>query len=188
VVGYVGGFQPHQGVRQLVEAFARLAERDPCLHLLLVGDGPCAGEVRSRIEAAPWAPRALWLGALPRSEVPDCLAAMDVCTAPRFDPRTDRRRSSPVGSPLKLFEALAAGRPLVAGALPDLRWVEKLGAGVCVDGSDPAALADAIDALCRDPERRGRMGRAGRDWARAHGSWQAALDRVERVLCEAISA
>ncbi|MBW2313583.1 MAG: glycosyltransferase family 4 protein [Deltaproteobacteria bacterium] len=188
VIGYVGGFQPHQGVRELVEAFGCLAERNEALRLLLVGDGPCAREVRSRLEAAPWAKRATFLGPVPRGEVPDCLAAMDICTVPRFDPRPAGRQSgTPAGSPLKLFEALAAGRPVLAGPLPDLRLVEKIGAGICADTSTPAAIAEALEGLCADEGQRAQMGRAGRCWALEHGSWEAAMDRVEAVLREAVT-
>jgi hypothetical protein len=65
-------------------------------------------------------------------------------------------------SPLKLFEYMALGRAIVAPAQPNIMEVLTDGAdGVLFDPQDPAALANAIDRLCRDPSLRARARRCG---------------------------
>jgi len=196
VIGYLGGLQRHQGVAELLAAFGRLAEREPAARLLVVGGGEGEADLRRRLAGAPFAPRVTLLGAVPEAEVADCLAAMDVCTAPRLDPFDrdgpgavgPRGPAAPAGSPLKVFEYLAAGRPVVAGPLPDLRFVEKIGAGLCLDPTDAGSFAHALETLCRDPSLRARMGQAARRWALRHGIWAQAVERVESVLEEAIAS
>jgi glycosyltransferase involved in cell wall biosynthesis len=67
------------------------------------------------------------------------------------------------GVPKALLEAAACGRPIVAADMPGCREVVRPGVtGLVVPPHDPGALAAALAALARDPERRRAMGRAGR--------------------------
>ena len=65
--------------------------------------------------------------------------------------------------PVKMFEYMAAGIPVIASNIPLWRGiVEGSGCGVCVDPADPAAIAAAIDHLVLHPELAMRMGENGR--------------------------
>jgi glycosyltransferase involved in cell wall biosynthesis len=64
---------------------------------------------------------------------------------------------------MTLMEAAACGRPLVATDVPGCRDIARPGVtGLLVPPDDPAALADAIERLARDPDLRRRFGTAGR--------------------------
>ena len=84
------------------------------------------------------------------------------------------------------LEAWLAGIPVIAGDIPPLREVVRDG----IDGlhvrNEPRAIADAILALLRDPERARRMGESGRQRAREF-SWPAVAKRTEAVYREAIA-
>lgn len=67
------------------------------------------------------------------------------------------------GIPTVLLEAAACGRPIVATDMPGCRDIVLHGTnGLIVAPNDPAALAEALEALICDPDLRGRMGNAGR--------------------------
>jgi glycosyltransferase involved in cell wall biosynthesis len=67
------------------------------------------------------------------------------------------------GVPMTLMEAAACGRPLVATDVPGCRDIARPGVtGLLVPPDDPAALADAIERLARDPDLRRRFATAGR--------------------------
>lgn len=70
-----------------------------------------------------------------------------------------------------LIEALAMSQPIIhtrTGALADEIDVEKAGCGIAIPPSDPAALAEAMNAIMQDPVRAGQMGRRGRELSERH--------------------
>jgi glycosyltransferase involved in cell wall biosynthesis len=102
----------------------------------------------------------------------------------------DVTRHSPLSlgfywSPLKIFEYMASGLPIVAPALPRLRALVADGSeGVLYEPPTPHALADALTAL-HDAGRRRAFGAAARERAVREYSWQAhcrALDAAMRRL------
>ncbi|MEE6295952.1 glycosyltransferase family 4 protein [Georgenia wangjunii] len=164
-VGFVGTLKPWHGVESLVEAMALLVREDPTYRLLLVGDGPQAGPLAARAEALGLTPYVEVTGAVDPADVPGLLRRIDVATAP-YPALEDF-----YFSPLKVYEYLAAGLPVVAsriGVLPEVLDDGRL--GVLVEPGDPRALADAVAALRADAGTRARLRRdtvadaAAHDW------------------------
>jgi len=88
-------------------------------------------------------------------------------------------------SPLKLFEAMAAGRPIVASDLPSVREVLEDGVhALLVPADDPHALAAAIRKLDSDEDLRKRLARAAGDKVRQY-SWDERARKILRLLEEA---
>jgi glycosyltransferase involved in cell wall biosynthesis len=175
VVGFAGSLKAWHGVDLLLRAAARL-DRD--VRVLIVGDGP----ERPRLEALAGelgiADRVVFTGAVAHHAIPDHLAAMTVAAAPY------RGQSDFYFSPLKIAEYLAAGLPVVASEQGDLaRLVGK--AGLMVSPDDPVALAEALNTVLADPERRRAMHFAARRHA-AGLTWDAAAAQVEVALMSAI--
>ena len=85
------------------------------------------------------------------------------------------------------LEAWSAGLPVIAGDIAPLREVVREG----IDGlhvrNEPRAIADAILALLRDPERARRMGAAGRERVSREFSWPAVARRTEVAYAAAVS-
>ncbi len=143
-VVYVGRLEPVKGVDILLEAWARLAPAHPSARLEVVGDG-------SAVPAGGLPPGVTCVG-----QVADPLPTYqraDLLVLPSRDE----------GLPNALLEGMACGLAAVAtrvGAVPEV--VEDEVSGLVVEPEAPAALAEAIAALLRDPERRQRMGEAAR--------------------------
>jgi phosphatidylinositol alpha-1,6-mannosyltransferase len=81
------------------------------------------------------------------------------------------------------LEAAASGLPVVvgdSGGAPDT--VLDGSTGTVVDGTDTAAVADALTGLLVDPGRAAAMGAAGRAWARESWSWDASARHLARLL------
>ena len=119
--------------------------------------------------------RVLFTGFLPPHELSEQRERADVFVIPLLDSTTARRFTSP----LKLFEAMAAGRPIVASDLPSIRevLVHEENA-LLVPPGDARALASAIDRLLVDDSLSVRLAeRAGKD-VRAY-SWDR---RAENIL------
>jgi glycosyltransferase involved in cell wall biosynthesis len=171
VVGFVGGLRPWHAIDALAEAFRKLAP-DPRFHLLVVGDGPLAGVLEALERELPQ--RVTWVRGADHDEVPAWVRAMDVALAPC--PPLERFYFSP----LKVFEYLAAGRPVVASAIGQLeRLVADGETGLLVPPGDAGALADAVRRLAADAPLRARLGAAAAALARREHTWR---HRVERIL------
>jgi len=154
VVVYAGALGLANDLTTLLHAAKKL-EFDASLQFLIAGDG----QVRTALEQEAVVldlKQVQFLGSLSREEMPDLLAAADVCVAtllPVFDSTY----------PNKVFDAMAAGRPLVLAMNGPVREiVESEECGIYVPPSDVEALADAISQLKTDACLRGRMGQNAR--------------------------
>ncbi len=134
VVLYQGLFRPGRGLATLVQA-ARAVDG---VRLVLIGEGVLAGDLAAagadlgdRLVLHPFVPPDRLAALTPGADLGACL----------IEPLTESLRLS---LPNKLFEYLAAGVPVVASPLPELRAVVDQGVGVLADPSDPAAVADAL--------------------------------------------
>jgi len=167
-VGYAGLLKPGYGLETIVEAGRML---DPSKVVLNVyGDGPFLDELK-RLSADVPALRVH--GAIPFLDMPTCLLEQDILlyvTGPKYIYQ----------SPTKLFEYLAAGRPIVCATTPQTReLLEKQGCAVMFPVSDARGLVDALTPLLDDAVAREAMGARARTLAIAEHSW---LSRVHAVL------
>jgi glycosyltransferase involved in cell wall biosynthesis len=183
---FAGAFRSWHGAVQLVASLARLHEAgDNRFGAVLIGDGP----ERPAVErAARGVPGVVFTGAVPHEAMPGWLAAADIGVAP-FDPvKHAPLRLGFYWSPLKIFEYMAAGLPVVAPALPRLnRLVESGREGLLYDASDPRALDQALQALGDEATRR-RMGAAARARVVGDFSWDAHCAALDARLRPLVSA
>ncbi len=183
VVAYAGtlALQNHP-VDLLVEAFPAVLAACPEAALLLIGGGEDLPALRELARRRGLADRVYFTGQLPHRAAAACLALAELSVDPVRDDPVARARS-----PLKLFESMALGVPVVTGDVGD-RAVSLAGgaAGALVRPGDPRALAEAIVALLRDEPRRRAMAEAGReqarryDWRRLAELWEAVYDAGPR--------
>ena len=167
VIGAVAVLRPQKALHVLVEAAAELAREHPRLRVLIAGDGPERGRLEALVRERGLEETVTLLGL--RRDVPDLLAALDVAVV----------SSDFEGTPLAVLEYMDAGLPVVStrvGGLPDLIGHGRH--GLLVEPGDPGALAAAVGALLRNPERARELGAAGRERRRSEFS----IDRTVRTL------
>jgi glycosyltransferase involved in cell wall biosynthesis len=162
-VGFVGTLKPWHGTDLLLRALARTREE---MRLDVIGTGPEHDRLAQLAAELGIADRVRLRGAVAPEEVPAVLHGLDIAVAPY--PAGDH-----YFSPLKVYEYLAAGLPVIAsaiGTLPEMLREGEL--GVLVAPGDVDALAAALDALAADRGRRERLGRAAREAAVAEHDWR----------------
>lgn len=174
-VGFVGTLKPWHGVQDLVEAIALLHRSDPSYRLLVVGDGPGRPALEDLVDRYGLAGVVELTGGVAPSGVPAQVARMDVAVAP-YPPTDDF-----YFSPLKIYEYLAAGLPVVAsdvGEVPDLLTGDGAPIGALYRAGCPAHLAATIAGLRRDPVRRHELGRRARAAMVATHDWSHVLEQI----------
>jgi len=171
VIGFVGSLKPWHGVDVLLEAAALLAARRPALRVLIVGEGPGRSALEKQAAGPVLRGRVVFTGAVPQAGVPVHLAALDIATAP-FLPHDDF-----YFSPLKVVEAMAAARPIVASAFPPIERMLR-GAGVLVPPGSAPALAEALSGLLEDPAAAAGLGHAARAVAVSRHGWDEVARRI----------
>jgi colanic acid/amylovoran biosynthesis glycosyltransferase len=169
----VASLEDVKGHKFLIEACRLLAESGVAFRLQLVGDGPQRSDLERRVAAAGLEQFTVFHGMRNRAAVADMLRAADIKVLASY-PAPDGKRE---GMPNVLIEAMASGLPVVSTQLTGIpELVESGTTGYLVPPADPAALADALRALCLDPSLRLRMGSAGRRKA------QQEFDRTTNAL------
>ena len=172
-VGFVGSMKPWHGLPILIDAFALLHRREAATRLLLVGDGPERATVEADLAARELTHAALLAGSAAPSEVPALLTSMDVAVAPYPD------AGRFYFSPLKVYEYMAAARPVVASRVGQLETVIRDGAtGLLCPPGDATALAAALERLRHDPQLRAQLGSAARASVLQGHTWDAIAGRI----------
>lgn len=174
-IGFLGTLKPWHGLETLAEAFLLLHRYDPAYRLLVVGDGPerdaLAHDLASRGAVTPDAVH--FAGAVSPEEVPHWLASMDAATAPYPD------LAEFYFSPLKVYEYMAAGLPVVASGIGQVKKLIQQGVnGVLTPPGDAAALAAALERLRNDQPLRERLGRTARNEVLREHTWDAVAGRI----------
>jgi glycosyltransferase involved in cell wall biosynthesis len=177
VVGYAGHLYLWKGVDVLLESLARL----PHARGLIVGGHEKEADLQ-RLKSAAGAlgitARVTFTGQVAPSEVPRLLRKADVLALP--NPAS--AISTFYTSPLKLFEYMAAGRPIVASDLPAIREVLRHEqTALLVPPGDPVALGAAVERLASDPSLGRALARAA-SAAVLDYSWERRAERIDALL------
>ncbi|HKT21617.1 MAG TPA: glycosyltransferase family 4 protein [Nitrososphaerales archaeon] len=139
---FVGRLVAAKGLRPLLHAVQMISRKIPGFHLLVAGDGPMQGELEATSKSIGIGDRVHLLGWLGSERLASFLNAADMLIHPSFRE----------AGPLAVLESLACGTPVIAkpvGYVPELS--ETIGGIVAIDGPLPSAIAEAIEAVGRDP-------------------------------------
>lgn len=151
VVGVVGRLHYDKGIDLLIRGMALLKPRYPQLHAVLIGSGPDEAALKRLAEAERVADRFHFVGY--RADARRLMRALDIVAIP------SRREAQPFA----LLEAMAARKPVAAAAVGGIPGVLIDGVtGLLFPSENVTALADALEQLLKDAERRAALGAAAR--------------------------
>jgi glycosyltransferase involved in cell wall biosynthesis len=175
VIVYAGMTFAHRGLDRLVHAFA--TAHLPTAKLIFVGGRPAeVAALREQVASLNLDEQVEFIMPQPQPMVAQYLAAADILAIP--DTVTDV-----TASPLKLFEYMAMGRPIITVDLPALREVIDEQAARFVRRGDVGDLRMALEELASDPARREQMGRAAVEQSRPW-TYQRRAERIIKLARE----
>ena len=177
VVLYSGTFEPYQGIPDLIAAIPTVLASCPAAVFVLVGASGAAGEaVRRQAADLEQQGAVRFVERQPRDRIPSYLAIADVLVSPRLEGGN---------LPLKIFDYLATGRPIVATDVLSHRAVLTDERAVLVKPTADA-LARGITEVLTDDERARRLGAAARAYADHEFAWPSFVESVRELYEEAV--
>jgi len=179
IIIFIGNFEWYHGIEYLIRSAPLILNTFPNTKFLIVGDGPIRKELENLVKNMNLFDKIIFTGRAPYEMVPLYINMADVCVAPFTRARNER-----IGlSPLKIYEYLACGKPVIAS---DIKGVGDLlrhsNAGIAVKPEDPVELANAIIKLLKDEELRRQMGENGRKVVVNNYSWDHTAKKTIEVF------
>jgi len=178
VIAFVGNLAPWQGVSILIESASRLLVHTKNLKFLIVGEGPLRDSLENK--ALGYGNNFIFTGMIQYEEIPILINLADICVAPFI---SKRNRVTGV-SPIKIFEYMACGKPVISSRIEGLEFIEEEGVGRLIDPEDVVGLEKTLCDLIMEPQRRMTIGQRGLKLARERFSWESCAAKIEKVLVE----
>jgi glycosyltransferase involved in cell wall biosynthesis len=177
-IGFVGGFYPWHGVDLLVEAFCRIEKKIPCARLVLIGDGPMKAKIVEQCARLGVTEKVSMTGQIAHQKLPEYVCKFHIGVMPD---------SNNYGSPMKIFEYMALGKPVVVpdyGPLLD----------VITDGEEGKVfaarsieeLAHCLEYLLSDNDAYMRMSAKARAAILTKHNWVENSRRILALLPEPV--
>lgn len=171
LIGIVAALRSEKNHSMLIQAAAKLRQKHPDLHTLIIGEGPERATIEPLIQEWGLTDRVHLLGN--RGDTPRLLAAMNVFTLCSLNE----------ASPVSILEALACETPVVATDVGSISETVLPGqTGELVPSEDVQSFVAAIDTLLNDAESRSQLGRNGRELVQATGSLQSMVDGYQTLV------
>jgi sugar transferase (PEP-CTERM/EpsH1 system associated) len=170
VIGTVARLDPDKAIDLLLDAVLLVSEKTEKVKFLLVGDGVLRSELENYTERIGLADKVIFTGA--RTDIAALLSIMDVYV----------NSSHREGISVSLLESMAAGKPVIAtdvGGNPEI--INDTSVGILVPANNADALAEAINMLLRDKNKRLQMGRNARERIINEFSIRSQSKRIESL-------
>jgi glycosyltransferase involved in cell wall biosynthesis len=177
-LGFIGNLVPWSGVEFLVKSLPLVVKRYPRVKCLIVGDGGIRSQLGELAESLIVRDAVIFAGTVPPEQVPQYINRCHICYLPAI-----RQRNSRIGiSPLKLYEYLACGIPVIVTNISGMEIVEMNGVGLVVEPESEEALAQATLKLLENPDLRAEMSRKARRIAEREFSWDKISEKILQVI------
>jgi len=181
-IGYIGSLSPWQGLDTLISALPEVVSEQPSVVLLIVGAGPLKNELEKTVDAVKLADHVRFLGPVAHTLIPGIIKLCEFCLVPKSAKGIGKHGYSP----LKVFEYLAAGKPVIASDVPDINSIVRASnCGLLFKADDPDDLVLKMKMLLNDREKAELLGRnAGK--AAEKFDWSAIAARIVSVIRQAM--
>jgi glycosyltransferase involved in cell wall biosynthesis len=183
VAGFVGSFNFFDDVNIVGNIFKRLCRKFSDLLLLFVGKGKAGEQLQSVLSDEISNNQAVFTGALPHMEAMEHLGLMDLVFSPYKGDYLF------YGSSMKIIEYMAAGKPVIATALGQIKELIHHGCnGMLFDWQEYETLEALFQKLIENKELRLKLGNSARETIANGWTWKHQALKIEKILLKAIKA
>jgi glycosyltransferase involved in cell wall biosynthesis len=175
VIGFIGRLEPIKGLDYFIDAAGIVAEKFNNLKFILVGEGSLRPHLTKKIEDKGFASRCIFTGW--REDILEINSILDILVLPSLN--------EAVG--IALIEAQAMGVPVIAthvGGIPEV--VNDKSTGLLVSPADSRGLAQAMEYLIENTQKRSEMSAAAKAWVRGKFKAEDMADKISRLYKELV--
>lgn len=174
VIGFVGGFYPWHGLDLLIEAFNTIHNKFPEAQIMLIGDGPELARIKLKVGHLGLSHKIAFEGRVNHKDLPGLMKDFYIGVMPD---------SNDYGSPMKIFEYMALGVPVIApDYAPILDAITCGKQGLIFKKGDVGDLSAMLNKLLADAHLAERMGADGRSSVEKEHNWNANVAKITEAL------
>jgi glycosyltransferase involved in cell wall biosynthesis len=173
-IGFVGSFAPWHGLEYLIKSAAIVLNKYPCVKYILVGDGILKEKILKMITDLNLENNFILIGQIPHEKVPMYINAFDICVI--------LKNKNIPGSPLKLYEYLSCGKPIIATYSEDFKALSEFNAGILVNPENLEELSSETVSLLINDNLRKTMGNNARKYVLENHSWSRVAKDVHNNI------
>jgi len=176
---FVGSLKKWHGVENAILSVEKAIKHDAKIRLVVVGDGPERAYLQSVVATKGLTEHVTFVGKVNYSQVPLYIGMATACLG-----LFDKERNDRTGlSPLKIFEYMACGRPVVTTDVGNLKSIiGRHQCGIIIQPGDIDAVSEALMNLVRNRELAKKLGRNGREAAEKYYAWPAISQKVIEII------
>lgn len=181
---FVGNLAPWQGLDYAITALSKLIResKDPKIKLIVIGDGPVKEKLQTLANKLNIKNNIIFLGAVDHENIPCIINACDVCIAP-----FTAWRNKKIGvSPLKLYEYLSCGKPVIASKVPGTEIISELDAGILVEPDNVEELKKAYKEAIKKLSYWEKKAHIIHKEIAINHSWDSRVDTILKIIQQII--
>ncbi|MCK5561645.1 MAG: glycosyltransferase family 4 protein, partial [Thermoplasmata archaeon] len=179
VICFVGNLDAWQGVEDLINSSHIILKKVPNTIFLIVGSGALENKLKEEVKKLKITQKFIFIGWVQYLKIPIYINTSDVCVV--------LKKNLPIGySPLKLYEYMACGKPVIATNISGLDIIEKYQTGLTVNPKHSKEVANAIIKLLKNNNLREQMGKNGRKLVLEKYTWEINATEVSNICKEFI--
>ena len=176
VVGSISTMKEYHKIDELIRAVSDIQDSIN-IKLLLVGDGPERNNLENIVENKGMSDKVIFTGFVPHERVSTYISSSDILYG--------AADSENAGNPIKCYEYLACGRPIITTDTPEFSFVERINVGEVIKETKKEEIKDAIMNLYNPgEEERQEMGERGRKYVLNNHTWDSLADEVLEDILE----
>lgn len=177
-IGFSGAFKAWHGLEELVESAPCIIEKIPNTKFVFVGDGELKNKIMEMVKKLGITHNCIFINRVPYKTIPKYINAFDIGIILK-------KREIP-GSPLKLWEYMACGIPVIGTDSEDFEILKKENAGILVDPNDIKSISYEIVKLLKNKQLIQELGLNGMQYVLNNRSWKAVSEQIERELSKTV--
>lgn len=175
LVVFIGNLAPWQGVEYLIQVAPFLLKETKNVRFLIVGEGVLKDKLKMSIRELELSDYFIFTGMVDYEQIPLYINIADICVLPK-------RHLKSGYSPIKLYEYMACGKPVISSKAEGLEFIEEEGIGRVIDPENTISFMEAFIDLIQDRKKRETMGEKALFVARQRFDWEIKVMEIEKIL------